>query len=370
MKKANLLLVIVLLLWMGCISTPGKINKDRGLSFDNYHTTVQNIELTELTGNDIENIIFLIGDGMGFNQIAYTKELANVERFAMEKIPYLGKMGTNSLGSAVTDSAASGTALACGIKTYNRSIGVDGDDNEVPSIADFCEEVGMATGVVVTATVTHATPAAFIASNKDRDNERQIAADISDEEFDIILGGGWDYWSPALLDKMKQKGYSLPRNKDELAQITEGNVLGMFSDKALTTYDENEPSLLEMTNKALEILNKNENGFFLMVEGSQIDTYCHKNDLEFARQLTEFDLAVESALQFAMQDGKTMVVVTADHETGGIIKSEKGFFFTSTAHTKAKVPVFIYAPEQIGQEFANNVKENTDFYSFFRSLLE
>jgi len=272
----------------------------------------------------VKNVIFLIGDGMGLAHVTLTSYFVG-KPLEMMKMSYSGLAYTYSANSFVTDSAAAGTALATGYKTFNGMLGMTPDGKPVMTLFEAAKKVGKATGVVTTTRVTHATPAAFYAHVKDRDEEKEIARQlVVGTTIDVAFGGGMKHFSEELLEKAKANGFTVVTTREELLNLDLSavkRVLGIFARSHLSYYvdGEDRPSLAEMTRKAIEILSKNEEGFFLMVEGGRIDHAAHGNDVvAMIYDTIEFDEAVKVALEFAKKDGDTLVVVTADHETGGL----------------------------------------------------
>jgi len=272
----------------------------------------------------VKNVIFLIGDGMGLAHVTLTSYFVG-KPLEMMKMSYSGLAYTYSANSFVTDSAAAGTALATGYKTFNGMICMTPDGKPVMTLFEAAKKVGKATGVVTTTRVTHATPAAFYAHVKDRDEEKEIARQlVVGTTIDVAFGGGMKHFSEELLEKAKANGFTVVTTREELLNLDPSavkRVLGIFARSHLSYYvdGEDRPSLAEMTGKAIEILSKNEEGFFLMVEGGRIDHAAHGNDVvAMIYDTIEFDEAVKVALEFAKKDGDTLVVVTADHETGGL----------------------------------------------------
>lgn len=297
------------------------------------------------TKNAPKNIIFMIGDGMGPNQVNMAHDSIG-KNLNMETMPYKGTSETSNVYGQVTDSAAGGTALACGIKTANSRIGMDSSNQPVPNIREFFADMGKKTGLVSTVSITDATPAAFGAHNVSRANQTQIAAEYIEREIDIIMGGGANNFSVDLKNTAKDKGYTIINKKSEL-QSFDGNskLLALFTGGDfpyfVDRYPDRLPTLEEMTAKCIEILSKNQEGFFLMVEGGAIDHAGHSNMKEQnIGEVLEFDKAVKVAMDFAKQDGNTLVIVTADHETGGLRKNGSTYTFTSGGHTIERVPVF------------------------------
>jgi alkaline phosphatase len=313
----------------------------------------------------VKNIILLIGDGMGISQLAAAriKLLGARGRLHMERMPVSGLVDTYSANNLVTDSAAAGTAIATGFKTDNGKISIAPDGKRLPTIMEACIQVGKSTGLIVTSRVTHATPAVFAAHVKSRDNEAEIASQMIRTGVNVILGGGKDYFVPStmrqskrqdrrnLLMEARQLGYQIIETAAALKEVSAKYVLGLFQMKSLTT-KKPEPSLAEMTRKGIQLLNKNPQGFFLMVEGSQIDWECHDHKKKATiRQVRLFDEAVKVALHFALKSRETLVIVTADHETGGMAINKGSLSgkrlaigWTTSGHTAQPVPLFAFGP--------------------------
>lgn len=314
---------------------------------------------------EIKNIIFFIGDGMGIAQITagrIYKYGAN-GRLHVERMPVAGIVHTNSSDNLITDSAAGATALASGVKTKNGMIGMNPDSVAMTTILELAQTAGKSTGLVATSSITHATPACFASHVDYRKKEPEIADQLVQSGVDVLLGAGKSFFVPKdsaesrredernLLVEAQQAGYSVVQTREALAAINSGKVLGLFADVSLKN-ERPEPTLKELTEKSLELLSKNNKGFFLMVEGSQIDWGAHDNDQEYTvREMLSFDEAVEAGIQFAMKDKHTLVVVTADHETGGMT-IEGGSFtggelktdWTTGGHTGVPVPIFAFGP--------------------------
>ena len=318
-----------------------------------------------------KNVVVMIGDGMGTAQV-YSLILTSNEKTSFERFPYTGFSITKSASNEITDSAAGGSAIANGNKTNNGVVGMTSDSIPVPSMLEILAEKGKKTGVVVTCSVTHATPADFIAHNISRKNNEEIALEISDKEkLDVLFGGGKKYFTERkdnedLIEKMWKKGWNI---YDSLPQITDNNARTMVLTcrKHMKKASERGDYLPKATAKALEMLD-NEKGFFLMVEGSQIDFACHDNDsATMVDEMRDFDQAINVVLDFAEKDQNTLVIVTADHETGGlsIIDPEgkytkTNFHFSTGSHSAVFVPVFSYGP---GAERFSGVMDNTEIIS-------
>lgn len=335
----------------------------------------------------VKNIVFFIGDGMGIAQIqsARIKSRGATGRLNMELMPVTGFVNTCAADKLITDSSAGGTALASGIKTNNGAIGIDTSGIPYRTILEICQSLGKSTGLVVTSSITHATPATFATHTANRDEEPEIAEQLIYNKVNILFGGGRAFFLPKkvrgskrkdnrdLIKEAKRLGYTLIEDKIGLMNAEGNYLLGLFQMEDLKN-DTTEPSLAEMTKKAIEILNKNPNGFFLMVEGSQIDWECHENQIDrMIEQVLRFDEAVKVGLDFALNDSHTIVLVTADHETGGLgivggtINGDKlDCKWLSSDHTALMVPLFAFGPKAI--MFAG-VRENTEIPYILAKIL-
>lgn len=322
-----------------------------------------------------KNIILLIGDGMGVSQI-YAGMTANHGRLAMEQFRHIGFIKTYSSDNYVTDSGAAGTAISSGKKTKNKMIGMDPDTIALISILEIAEEHGLASGLVSTSAITHPTPASFIAHQPNRYLYEEIAADFLKTDIDVFIGGGRDHFMKRedgrdLTKELEEKGYNVLFDMDKISRITGGKLAGLTADVDNPRYSEGRGDMLpDATVTAIKILNNNKKGFFLMVEGSQIDWGGHDNDIEYiVEEVIDFDNAVAKALEFAQNDGNTLVVVTADHECGGLGLNGGNFEngtveggFTTGGHTGVMVPVFAYGP---GAKEFTGIYENTALFDKF-----
>ncbi|RPI49144.1 MAG: alkaline phosphatase [Acidobacteria bacterium] len=342
----------------------------------------------------VRNVILCIGDGMGLNQIAVAsmKAAGSGGVLHMERMPVTGLVRTHSANSRVTDSAAAGTALATGVKAKNGMIGVAPDEQAYQTILEAAKAKGLATGLVATSTITHATPASFASHAKSRASEAAIAEQLIANKVDVLFGGGRKYFLPRsdpnsarkddrdLIAEARQAGYAYITTDHAMRFVQAPHVLGLFHLDALTTVSP-EPSLASLTRKAIQVLRKakgtssdRKQGFFLMVEGSQIDWACHSNHLKHAiRQTLLFDQAVQAAVDFAMRDGQTLVIVTADHETGGLTLPEdakKGpdpaIHWSTRGHTGSPVPIGALGP---GAAMFSGMQDNTEIPKKIARLL-
>ena len=294
----------------------------------------------------VKNVIFLIGDGMGIGQILVGRN-ASVGldgRLVLETLPEVALINTHSLSdNLITDSAAAGTSLATGYKTENGMVSVLPDETPVKTLLEAAQERGMATGLISTNTIYDATPATFGAHTKSRSMYEEITAQFLERKIDVLLGGGKDRFLPSGVDVGKRKdgrnlieeaeglGYIYVDNTTALKLAKGDKLLGLFHksymnyvlDKDDYGVEFTEPTIAEMTEKAIAILSRNPNGFFLMSEGARIDHAAHAVDVSgVIAEVLAFDEAVKIALDFAKKDGDTLIVVTADHETMGFDISE------------------------------------------------
>jgi alkaline phosphatase len=334
---------------------------------------------------EIKNIIFLIGDGMGVSYTsAYRYLKDNPDTAEMEKTEFDKYLVGNQMTypedpeQNVTDSAAAATAMSAGIKTYNAAIVVDNDKTEVKTVLEAAKENGKATGLVATSEVTHATPASFGAHDISRKNMNAIADDYFDElingehKVDVMLGGGLSNFvrpDRNLPEEFKKAGYSYVTDKNEMAKDKNSKVIGLFAEGGLPKMidrEESTPSLAEMTESAIKRLNKDKDGFFLMVEGSQVDWAGHDNDIVGAMsEMEDFEKAYKAAIEFAKKDKHTLVVATADHSTGGYSIGANGIYNWFGAPIKAakRTPDFMAAEIAGGADVGATLKKYIDFKS-------
>ncbi len=339
----------------------------------------------QIDGTNVRNVILMIGDGMGLGQVtlARIKAVGVSGKLNLERLPVTGLVRTHSADNLVTDSAAAGTALACGVKTRNNMIGMIRDGTKYQSLLEAAQAKGMTAGLVVTSAITHATPASFATHVRSRNTEDLIAEQMVAAKVNVLLGGGRKFFLPAsgsngvrkdnrdLIDEARQAGYTYVQTADELQKAQAAYVLGLFQMSHLTTLAP-EPPLAVLAKKAIDLLQGKQTdastpakGFFLMIEGSQIDFACHSNDaLACVRQTLLFDQAVEAAVEFAEKDKHTLLVVTADHETGGLAIPSGNIrnmnvkvAWSAKGHTATPVPVYALGP---GSQAFGGVYDNTE----------
>ena len=324
------------------------------------------------------NVIFMIGDGMGLAQ-AYAGMVANGNKLALERCKYIGLSKTYSASNFTTDSGAGGTALACGIKTKNYMVGMNPDSVAVQSILELAEKNQLATGIVVSCALTHATPASFIAHQINRNMYEEIAADYLGTDIDVFIGGGRKYFEQRsdnrnLTEELKIRNYQVVYTLDAVKANKTAKMAGLLYEDQNPAMPERASMLPDATMAAIDILDNNKKGFFLMVEGSQIDWACHDNNAEqLVKEILDFDQTIARVLDYAEKHGNTLVIITADHETGGLTfptgDIKNGTFearFSTKGHSGIPVPVYAFGPGAIN---FSGFMENVDMKAKIEKLL-
>ena len=361
----------------------------------------------------VKNVIYLIGDGMGFGAVS-TLLLSEDEQTGFEMAPVIGIHETCSANNYVTDSAAGGTALATGTRTNNGYVGADPDGNQLTSVLRKAQTYGMKTGIVVNTTLTEATPGAFYGGVTSRKFVYDIAKQFTESEVDLAIGGGLDHFvgRPDSLDltaTLIEKGYDVYLNWETVLETESDKFVGILPLYDLHRREENngtasaaegqevclaaqmaalnedasrehlsEPTvyLEKATAKALDVLSRNnKNGFFLMIEGSCIDDWCHANKVGYAvEEILDFDRTVGLVLEWAAKDGETLVIVTADHSTGamtlcgGKVEEQRvAVNFANTGHNGVALPVYAWGPR--AEEFVG-IYENAELSNKIKALIK
>ena len=332
------------------------------------------LEIKEFEGRP-KNIILLIGDGTGLNQITLSRmAISGVNsRLYIDQLPYSGISLTHSADNIITDSAAAATAWATGTKTKNKFISVTPNEKALTSLTEALFEKGFLSGVVATSSITHATPAAFYAHVNNRYKEKKIASQLQNSNINIAFGGGLNFFDLSATNDQIKYIYDL----DELKNINTSSkrIIGLFDNDGIRRSPDR-PSQQLMTKKALDILAKRSaecSGFFLMTEGSQIDWASHDNDA--SRMITEFrdfDLSIKYAVEFINTRDDTLLIVTADHETGGlqILKEDNDLVhiqWGTGSHTGIPVGVFSYGP---GAELFTGTMDNTEIHTKILEIID
>ena len=336
--------------------------------------------LTAVEAQEVKNIIFLIGDGMGLASASMMQLENNYEPTIFDLADNIALQKTYSLDNRVTDSAASGTALASGFKTNNTMLGQLPDGTNTESLMELAADKGKATGLVVTTYLQHATPGAFYAHVPSRHEYATISEQLLASDIDIAIGGGMAFFKERYNNRKKatkaitESGFTLVENLD--ADMSGERILALLADKEI----ENRTGYLaKATTAAIEHLGNNDNGFVLMVEGSLIDGMGHGNDAKGQQgEMRDFMEAIEVAVAYAREHTDTLVVVTADHETGGLAiisgnadfnLSEQGveYKWATGGHSGVMVPIYLYGT---GAELINGVMENADLGKRLKELIQ
>mgnify|MGYP001161214713 FL=1 len=341
------------------------------------HCFSQSIKLEMSKKNKVPtNIILMIADGAGLSQITAAM-YENNNKFNLENFKVVGLQKTHSANSLITDSAASGTAMACGIKTENGTIGIDTKNKSFESILEICEKKGYNSGIIVTSSIVHATPASFYAKVISRANYQEIAYQLSKSEVDFFIGGGEKHFIKRndrknLITEMRD--WEFVNDLNQFDSSTSKKVGYFISYEEPPSLIEGRKPLLDIgLNSILKKLNSRKKPFFLLVEGSQVDWGGHDNDLEYVtKEYIEFDRAIGVALKFVEENPKTLLVVTADHETGGLAitsdqikKLNSKVRFSTKGHTASMVPVF---SKGVGSKVFSGIYDNTEI--FYKMMLQ
>lgn len=300
-------------------------------------------------------------------------------RLAVERFPVVGLARTSSADQLLTDSAAAATALACGVKTRNGAIGVDASGTPVPSLLELARARGLKTGVVVTSRLTDATPAAFLAHRASRKHQEEIALDVAASGADVLVGGGRCFFTARpdrryLLGELGARGYAVVEEPARVAFAPPGKLAALLAEGDLPSETNGRGDLLRSAVSAALARLSGGKGFVLVVEGSQVDSAAHENDGRgVTAEVADLDRTVARLLDFAATDGQTLVVLTADHDTGGLALTggslEEGSVetaFVTKGHTATMVPVFAFGP---GSASFAGIHENSEIGKRLRAAL-
>lgn len=330
-------------------------------------------------GKKVKNVILMIGDGMSLMHV-YTAWAANRGKLWLENAQATGLSKTWAVKKLVTDSGSGGTSLATGVKTVYHAVGVDPEGKPLTSLVDVAKELGKDAGMAVTCRLWDATPCDFCCHNIDRDKEEELVGDYPTSGVDFVFGGGAQKFTNRkdgrdIFKELQKKGYHISRTLDDFfAYDKNSRIFAVPYDKDTPLPDERGDLLARASLKGINLMNQNKNGFFMMIEGSQLDDYGHFNQLDLLMKETlDFDQTVGEVMKWAAKDGETLVVVTADHETGGLTlvngNKEEGRVeccFSSKDHTGAMVPVYAFGP---GAENFTGIFENTDVFKKIKKLM-
>lgn len=340
-------------------------------------------------GGEVCNVIYLIGDGMGLAQVSALEIEGGYAPTAFDRAQRVALVATHSANNRVTDSAAAGTALSTGHKTDNAVLGLDPAGERLESVMALAAAQGMATGIAVTCFLQHATPAAFYAHVADRNEYAAITRDLLASGVDVLIGGGRKWLAEACeagesyLDAFGRCGYCVAGSLAAADTVHSGRLLVVAAEEHLPAAPGRGDFLPQAVVKATEVLANNAaergTGFLLLVEGSQIDMACHDNDTErMLAEMRDFERAVAAAMDFADRVPGTLVVVAADHETGGLslpsgkedfTRSESGIEhrYGTKSHSGIRVPAYFYGA---GAESFAAMMDNTELPRRIAAALE
>lgn len=349
---------------------------------DDLYTAIQTYEPVSVAmpkGKKVKNIIFMIGDGMGLEQLSTAWVVNNRHLNITDNFPYVGLQWTYSASKLVTDSAAAGTALATGSKTNNGMIATSPDGQPLETLSEYAKSKGKKTGTSVVCRICDATPAVFSTHAPHRDSLYNITAQFVDSKLDFLFGGGLRWWENRpdgrdLTAEVEAKGYTFVKTVEDLNAVQNGPVIALTSYMELPAALDRNGAHQASVVKALELLD-NKDGFFLMVEGSCIDDYCHANKVGYVvEEILDFDRTVGAVLEWAAKDGETLVIVTADHSTGamtlqgGSINEQSiAVNFSNTGHNGVALPVYAWGPR--AEEFVG-IYENAELSQKIRKLIK
>lgn len=330
-------------------------------------------------GKKVKNVILMIGDGMSLMHV-YTAWAANRGKLWLDNAQATGLSKTWAVKKLVTDSGSGGTSLATGVKTVYHAVGVDPEGKPLTSLVDVAKELGKDAGMAVTCRLWDATPCDFCCHNIDRDKEEELVGDYPTSGVDFVFGGGAQKFTNRkdgrdIFKELQKKGYHVSRTLDDFfAYDKNSRIFAVPYDKDTPLPDERGDLLARASMKGISLMNQNKNGFFMMIEGSQLDDYGHFNQLDLLMKETlDFDKTIGEVMKWAAKDGETLVVVTADHETGGLTlvngNKDEGRVeccFSTKDHSGAMVPVYAFGP---GAENFTGIFENTDVFKKIKKLM-
>ena len=329
-------------------------------------------------GGKVKNVILMIGDGMSLMHIeaAWT---CNRGHLWLENAQYTGISKTPASNRLITDSGSGGTSLATGYKTRYHAVGVDSTGRPLESLNVLAHKAGKANGIAVTCRLWDATPCDFVAHNLDRNKEQDLILDYLNAPLDYVFGGGAKYFEHRddgrnIFSELEKKGYRVARTLDELWRCKSGKIYAVPYPVDAPVPAERGDLLAKASLKGIDLLNHNKNGFFMMIEGSQLDDYGHFNQLDMLMQETlDFDQTIGAVMKWAAADGQTLVVVTADHQTGGPTVLGGDYHtgtvqvnFSTRDHSGTMVPVYAFGP---GSENFTGFMDNTEIFWKIKRLL-
>ncbi len=376
-KKLSLLLSLTLI-WSVQAWAQYSEKADGSKSVYTAASFYEPVDVKPVQGKKVKNVILMIGDGMGLSQIS-AAWIANRGKLNVDRCTYTGLSRTYCANKLITDSGAAGTAMATGQKTNYHSIAVDTKGQKLESLTDLAHRKGLKTGIVVTCNLPDATPSVFCSNHVDRDQEEEIATGYLDCNVDYILGAGRERFTKRsdqrnLMEEMKQKDYQVSETWEATRQAKSGKVFAVLGEGQIPMARERGKLFPDACKHAVSLLD-NKNGFFAMFEGSRIDDCGHWNDMEqLVEEIFDFDRTVGEIMKWAEKDGETLVIVLADHETGGLTLLDGDIStgrvegnFSTKGHSGIMVPVYAYGP---GADKFTGIYENTEIFEKIKSILK
>ena len=376
MRKLFFLVGVGALLLAGCREKEEEVQLQ-------YYATAHTYDIVQVAepaqDNEVRNVIFMIGDGMGLEQVSCAW-VVNKGKLNLDNMPYVGLSRTYCTNELITDSGAGGTALSSGMKTGYSHVGTAPDSTDIPSILVKAQQLGKKTGVAVTCHFADATPCDFCCHNEYRYNQEDLIADYVECGVDYLSGGGLDWFTVNRTDgrditkEMAAAGYKVALSEDELMHA-ELPVIGLLAPDNLPVAEERGDLFRHSVKRGLDLLSKGDNGFVMMIEGSCIDDWLHGNDIGKAmEELLDFDRTLGDVLEWAAADGHTLVVVTADHATGcltlqdgNLEEGRIGVFFASESHNGIAVPFYAWGP---GSAQFTGIRENAEWGQLVASFVK
>ena len=379
MKRSFLFLLAAAAVLVAC-----KQKKEEESALE-YYATPNPYEIVDVAmppvTNEVRNVIIMIGDGMGLEQVSCAW-VVNRGKLNLDNFPYTGLSRTWCTDALITDSGAGGTALAAGQKTAESHVGTAADNTDLPSVLVKAQQLGKKTGVAVTCHLADATPCDFCCHNEYRYNQDDLIADYAVSGVDYISGGGLDWFTVNRKDgrditkEMAAAGYTVALTEEAL-MAAELPVIGLLAPDNLPVAMERGDLYRHTVARGLDILSREsgDKGFVMMLEGSCIDDWLHGNDIGKAmEELLDFDRTIGDVLTWAAADGHTLVVVTADHNTGALTLQDGnleegtiGVAFGSESHNGIAVPVYAWGP---GSDAFTGIKENAEWGQIIASFVK
>lgn len=352
---------------------------NNGIKVQSYKNdaTHERVTVAQPTGTHVKNVILMIGDGMGLPQVS-CGWTANHGQLNLDNFQYTGISRTYCASQLITDSGAGGSALACGQKTTCHYIAKDPEGNDMLSLIDYAHLAGMKAGVSVVCALDDATPVSFCCHDTSRYSTDALIADYLETKADLVVGGGRNYFMKRddgrnIADELAANGWNVATDETAFFAVDSLPLFGILADGDYPLPSVRGDLFTRQTMKAIEMLD-NDQGFFLMVEGSLIDGWCHENVIEnMVAEMLDFDKTIGAVLEWAAADGETLVVVTADHESGALTLLDGDYHeglvevhFANDGHSNIQVPLYAFGPQAWN---FTGTKENCEWGQLIRSFI-